>query len=46
MEREHCCECDAETGRAGRFEDSLYAGDKGPYCEECWEDIPEEEREE
>ena len=35
--REHCCECGAETGRAGRGEDSLYASDDtGPYCEDCF----------
>ncbi len=38
---ELCCECDGETGRAGAGEDSLYAGDKGPYCENCWYDLPE-----
>lgn len=34
---EHCCKCDAETGRAGAVDDSLYLdnGD-GPYCEDCW----------
>lgn len=35
---EYCCECEAPTGRAGRGEDSLYVGDAGPYCEECWDD--------
>ena len=38
---ELCCECDGETGRAGAGEDSLYAGDFGPYCENCWYDLPE-----
>ena len=33
---ERCCKCDAPTGKAGREEDSLYAGADGPYCEECW----------
>ena len=42
MSLETCCECDAETGRAGVGEDSLHAGDKGPYCEDCWSDLPEE----
>lgn len=32
---EHCCECDALTGRAGPGEDSIYFGDLGPLCEEC-----------
>ena len=38
---ELCCECDGETGRAGAGEDSLYAGDKDPYCAPCWYDLPE-----
>ena len=38
---EHCCACDQPTGRAGRGEDSLYAGDFGPYCEDCWCEVPE-----
>jgi hypothetical protein len=38
---ELCCECQAETGRAGIAEDSLYAGGDGPYCEECWNDLRE-----
>lgn len=41
MKYEHCCECDAHTGRAGRADDSLYAGDWGPYCEDCWGEVPE-----
>lgn len=41
IEFEHCCECDGYTGRAGRSDDSLYAGDYGPYCEDCWGDVPE-----
>jgi len=40
MNYEHCCECDAHTGRAGAGDGSLYAGDWGPYCEECWYDLP------
>jgi hypothetical protein len=40
MSYEHCCECDAHTGRAGAGDGSLYAGDWGPYCEECWYDLP------
>ena len=42
MAIELCCKCDDPTGRAGRHEDSLYAGDFGPYCEDCWGDVPEE----
>ncbi len=41
MTLETCCECDAPTGRAGRGEDSLYAGDFGPYCGDCWYEVPE-----
>lgn len=36
---EHCCECDALTGRCGRHEDSMYVVDDGPYCEDCYRDI-------
>lgn len=39
---ELCCECDTPTGRAGRAEDSLYHGDQGPFCEECFETAPEQ----
>lgn len=38
---EMCVECDCPTGRAGRNEDSLYAGHMGPYCEDCWCDVPD-----
>ena len=41
MTLELCCECGQPTGRAGRGEDSLYASDFGPYCEDCWYDAPE-----
>ena len=40
---EMCIECDEETGRAGRYEDSLYIefspiGDAhGPLCEACYD---------
>ena len=41
MELEHCCECDAETGKAGISDGSLYASsDRGPYCESCWDEVP------
>jgi hypothetical protein len=38
---EHCKACDSETGKAGRDDDSLYldSGD-GPYCDDCWDDLP------
>ncbi len=42
-EIEMCCKCSEPTGRAGRCEDSMYAGDAGPYCEDCWADVPEEQ---
>ncbi len=42
---EHCCQCDALTGRAGKFDDSIYVtmkadGDyKGPFCEDCYKQL-------
>jgi len=39
LDAEHCYKCDAETGRAGRHDDSLYADNgAGPFCESCYED--------
>jgi len=38
MSLETCCECDEETGNAGRDEDSLYFGEAGPYCSQCYDD--------
>ena len=38
---EHCAKCDEPTGRAGQHEDSLYAGPYGPYCENCYADLPD-----
>jgi len=39
MELEYCCECDQETGNAGRDEDSVYIEyddeEIGPLCDEC-----------
>lgn len=36
LTREHCFICEAETGRAGRGEDSIYdEADEGPYCTDC-----------
>ena len=47
MELEHCCECDAETGKAGISDGSLYASsDRGPYCESCWDEVPDKLAEE
>lgn len=35
--RERCWLCDAETGRAGLGDDSIYDAEfNGPYCEACW----------
>lgn len=38
--KELCSECQAETGRAGRQEDSLYVetskGERGPLCQACY----------
>jgi hypothetical protein len=42
IEFEHCCECDAHTGRAGRVDDSLYAGGRGPFCEDCYGELPDQ----
>lgn len=41
-ELELCIRCDEPTGRAGRSEDSLYAGEVGPFCEDCWGEVPDE----
>lgn len=46
IEFENCCECSAHTGRAGRGEDSLYAGSRGPYCDECYGELPDKLAEE
>jgi len=39
MSLEYCVECDEATGIAGIMDDSLYIGDSGPYCEECYEEM-------
>jgi len=45
QEIEHCCACEAATGRAGRGEDSLYSTQGyGPFCEDCWDVLMPEER--
>ena len=35
-ELEFCSVCEHPTGRAGAAEDSLYIGDDGPFCEDCY----------
>ena len=42
---EMCCECGKRTGRAGKGEDSLYDEDEGPFCEDCYEERTDRERE-
>ncbi len=37
MSLEYCINCDDETGRAGKGDDSLYISDKGPYCQTCFD---------
>ena len=40
---EYCSKCGEPTGRAGRYEDSIYIGEIGPLCEDCadgFETIP------
>ena len=44
--QELCCDCNAPTGRAGKAEDNLYAGHLGPYCIDCWCELPEKLAEE
>ena len=39
-ELEICCDCGDPTGRAGVDEDSLYADGLGPFCPDCWDDLP------
>ena len=43
-ELELCCVCGEATGRAGRFDDSLYINDDGPFCEDCYKDTITKER--
>jgi len=38
---ETCLFCGEPTGRSGDGEDSLYFGDIGPWCEECFDTIRE-----
>jgi hypothetical protein len=40
-EYEHCIECEEHTGRAGASEDSLFHGYSGPFCEDCFDDWPD-----
>ena len=38
MKYEICCFCGERTGRAGRYDDSIYNDEgEGPFCEQCWE---------
>lgn len=37
MNKEYCIYCDNVTGKTG--EDSLYFGDDGPLCEDCYDDM-------
>ena len=39
MSLETCCECEMETGNAGMYEESLYFGNAGPYCSQCYDDV-------
>ena len=34
---EYCFKCNDPTGRAGRYDDSLYLGNEGPYCRPCFD---------
>jgi hypothetical protein len=40
MSIEYCCECDQATGNAGRMDGSLFAAHQGPFCEDCWGELP------
>lgn len=42
MSLEFCRECDEATGNAGRNEDSIYFGQSGPYCSDCYDKLIEE----
>lgn len=45
MKVERCICCDAETGKAGRDDDSLYdRNELGPYCEDCWSELTDYQR--
>jgi len=40
MTKEECVRCYEYTGRAGKYDDSLYTPDgQGPFCEECYSEI-------
>ena len=41
--RQLCVKCDEPTGRCE--DDSLYVGDDGPLCEECYTNNPTKEGE-
>lgn len=36
-EYERCAVCDEPTGCAGRGDDSLYIGDRGPFSQDCYD---------
>ncbi len=36
MTLEYCAKCGDATGQAGRADGSLYLGDLGPYCRDCY----------
>jgi len=44
IKRENCVVCDDWTERAGKADDSLYAGGAGPFCERCFTIAKEAER--
>ena len=50
MKTEHCCECDCETGNAGRNEDSIYiefeGKEIGPLCDICADELNDKIRQE
>ena len=41
MSYECCRECGGRTGAPGPTDDSLYLGNDGPYCRECYIDATE-----
>lgn len=39
LKLEYCIHCGRPTERAGKGEDSLYAGSIGPLCDDCYDEI-------
>jgi len=37
MNYERCFNCGQLTGKAGIDEDSIFLGDCGPFCDECYD---------